>query len=358
MKNITRDINTGEYKRVYLLYGEEEYLKKMYAKKLAAAVCDPEDTMNTTVFQGDSLDINELIGISSTMPFFADRRLVIVYGSGLFKGKGSTAKDKDEEPEDAESTAGSGSDKDKLTDFIKEIPDTTVLVFVEKKDREKDGRKITEVDKRSRLFKAVVANGYAAEINAPSENDLRNWIAQGLAKNGKRISAATADYLVKYAGQDMQNLKNEIDKLVLYAFDREVITNEDIDAVCVKALSARIFDMTDSMVTGRRREALSIYATLTAMREPVQMIFYMLLRHYDQLYVIKEMKETGAGRGEMASAISAQDFVVRKLLQQSERYTLSQIREMIEYGVGLECDWKSGKISPDNIVELFIMHNA
>ncbi len=341
MNNIKQDIKTGEYKRVYLIYGTENYLKKLYADKLRNAVTDPSDTMNSVVFQGDSLSVSELTELCDTMPFFVDRRFILVNRSGLFKAK----RGESEEGSESDSGKSSGSEKDKLTEYIKQIPDTTVLVFVE-----------DDVDKRSRLFKAVKETGYETEIKSLSENDMRLWIGSELKKCGKSVSGATADYLVNYVGTDMEVLAAEIQKLALYAYDRNAVTNEDVKAVCTKAVSAAIFDMTDALAAGQIKKALDVYEELLGMREPVFKTFYSLLKHFTQLYVTKEMMSAGAGKNDIVNALGAHPFVCSKLMGQAGRFSLKELREKVDFGVTLECDAKSGRLSEKNIVELFVTH--
>lgn len=337
MNTIKQHIKTGEYKSVYLIYGSENYLKKLYADKLKNAVTDPDDSMNNVTFQGDGLSIPELIEFCDTMPFFVDRRFVLVNRSGLFKAR------KGEGEGEKETAKGSGSDKDRLTEYIKMIPDTTVLVFVE-----------DEVDKRSKLFKNIKEVGYETEINALSENDLRLWIGSEFKKHGKAITGQTADFLLNYVGTDMEVLSGEIQKLALYVYERESVTSEDVQEVCTKAITSAIFDLTDAMAAGQIKKALSVYEELSAMREPVLKTFFSLLKHFTQLYVVKELQQNGAGKNEIVTALGAHPFVCSKLMAQSGRFKLSELRKKIEYGVTLECDVKSGRLAEKNLVELFI----
>ena len=121
MKNLNEDIKTGQFKQVYLLYGEEAYLKKQYKTRLTKAIIPEGDTMNYSYYEGKNISVPEIIDLAETMPFFAAHRLIVVENSGFFK----TAS-----PE--------------LADYIKAMPDTVIFLFVE-----------TEVDKRGKLYKAV-----------------------------------------------------------------------------------------------------------------------------------------------------------------------------------------------------------
>lgn len=85
MKSINEDIKNRRFKQIYLLYGEEAYLKRMYKEKLRNALVEKEDTMNYNYYAGKGISISEVIDVSETMPFFADRRLIIIENSGFFK---------------------------------------------------------------------------------------------------------------------------------------------------------------------------------------------------------------------------------------------------------------------------------
>ena len=104
MQQIEEDINTGSFHSVYLIFGEEAYLKLFWKKKLREALVSADDTMNCTVYSGKDLDVGALIDQAETMPFFADHRLILVEDSGLFaRGAGG------EEEGSAGSSAGASS---------------------------------------------------------------------------------------------------------------------------------------------------------------------------------------------------------------------------------------------------------
>ena len=84
MKIINEHIKSNEYKNVYLIYGDEPYLKKQYRDKLKAAIAG-DDTMNYTYYEGEKLSVRDIIDMGNTMPFFAERRLIVIQDSGFFK---------------------------------------------------------------------------------------------------------------------------------------------------------------------------------------------------------------------------------------------------------------------------------
>ena len=111
MRTLAEDIRKKEFRRVYLLYGSESYLRVQFRCRLRDAMADPKDTMNVTLFSGKSISEKEIIRTADTFPFFADRRVIIVKDSGFFK-----------------------SQHKELADYIARIPETTCLIFEEETD--------------------------------------------------------------------------------------------------------------------------------------------------------------------------------------------------------------------------------
>ena len=214
MKTIDNDIKYGQLKNIYLLYGEERYLLRQYRDKLKKAIVSPDDTMNFTAFEGTGLNPKEIIDLAETLPFFAERRLILIENSKLFKKSGED-----------------------LADYIGQMPDSTYIVFVE-----------DDVDSKCKLFKEVKKHGSAVEFVTPKEDTLQKWIGKRIAAEGKNITQSTYQRFISKTGTDMENIDKELEKLFCYTMDKEVVEREDIDKVCTNRISNHIFDM----VTGER----------------------------------------------------------------------------------------------------------
>ena len=153
MEKLRQDIRANQFERVYLLYGEERYLVQMYKNQLKKAIIG-DDTMNLNQYTGKGLPVQEVENAVMTMPFFADRRLVLLEDTGLFK-----------------------SSDEQWSNLVKTIPDSCHVLFVEQ-----------EVDKRSRMYKAVKECGYCAEMTHPSMQQRTQWILKGFGRYGLKIT--------------------------------------------------------------------------------------------------------------------------------------------------------------------------
>ncbi len=321
MRQINEDIKQGKLRQVYLLYGEERYLRRQYRDKLRGALCEEGDTMNVHFFEGRGIDTAAVIDLAETMPFFARRRVIFLSDSGLFKSGG-----------------------EKLAEYLANPSETAFFVFTE-----------SEVDKRSRLYKAVQSRGYAAEFAVQDENTLKRWVAGILNREGKLVTEKTVLHFLSKTGTDMENIQMELEKLVCYCLDRETVTAEDVEAVCTTRVSSHIFDMVNAVALGQPRQALDLYYDLLALKEPPMRILFLIARQCNILLQVKELKNKGFDSRSIASKVGVPPFAAGKYLTQASRFKSSVLRRAVEKCVEAEEAVKTGRLNEKMSVEILIL---
>lgn len=320
MQRLIQDIKTGNFNQIYLLYGEEAYLRRQYRDRLKEAVIG-DDTMNYHYYEGKNISIGEVIDQAETLPFFAERRLILVENSGLFKSGGEV-----------------------LADYLKEPAATAYFVFVE-----------PEVDKRSRLFKTVQAKGSAVEFAVRDEATLKRWVLGMVKKENKRISEAALEFFLEKTGTDMENIRREIEKLFCYCLDKEAITADDIDAVCTKRLSNHIFDMVGAIADKKQKKALELYYELLAQKEPPMRIMFLIARQFNLLLQVKELRGKGYSNKTIGEKVGLPGFVAGKYVTQASRFRTEELRDAVELCVDTEEAVKTGKMNENMGVEMLIV---
>lgn len=315
------DIKTQNFKQIYLLYGEETYLRRQYKEKLREAILPVDDTMNITKFEGKNQSPGEIIDLGETMPFFAERRLILIEGSGFFK-----------------------TSSPELADYVKNLPDYLYLIFDE-----------DEVDKRNALYKAVKDKGRVVEMVRQDERTLSRWVLGILKKEQKNITEGTMQYFLGKTGADMENIVQELEKLICYTMERDVITEEDVDAVCTTQITNKIFDMIAAVAEQNQKKALQLYYDLLALKEPPMRILYLISRQFNQLMQVKDLKRLGYDSGAIAKHAGVPPFAVRKYLAQSGRFTMEQLRQAVEDCAASEEAVKTGRLGDTISVELLIV---
>ena len=241
MKDLKNDIAKGSFKKVYLLFGPEQYLVKQYRDMLAEALVPDADELSLVKLStdGKTIDVNDIISECDTLPFFSERRVVMLSDTGLFSAEGRA-----------------------LAEYIPNIPETTTLIITEEK-----------ADKKTVLYKTIAKTGTAAEFTTPDEKTLMGWVSMRLGEAGLRITSADAAFLVETAGINMFNLSNEIDKLAAYCEGKNVVKREDIVLVTVNDIEDKIFVMTDKVSRGDISGALPLLDDLFRLNvKPIQIL--------------------------------------------------------------------------------------
>ena len=187
-----------------------------------------------------------------------------------------------------------------------------------------------EVDKRSRLYKAVKEKGYICELNEQSDQDIMRWVLSVLKRYNKLMSSQTLQLFLTKTGSSMENISKELEKLICYTMGRDEITAQDVEAVCVTQITNRIFDMITAMSQKNQDKALALYYDLLTLKEPPMRIMYLIARNFNQLLMVKELTENGNASSAIATKMGIQSFLVGKLQGQARVFRASTLRRAIE----------------------------
>ena len=322
MKTIDNDIRDGRIKRAYLLYGEERYLIRQYRDKLKKAIVTEDDTMNFSNFEGTEINQKEIIDLAETLPFFAEKRLIIMEDTGLFKKGGED-----------------------LAEYLPSAPESTIFVFVEE-----------EVDKRSKMYKAIgKSEGAAIEFSQQSDDTLARWVGGRIKKEGKGMSQAAYNLFIAKTGSDMENIDKELEKLLCYCLEKDTIEEADVEAITTEQIQSKVFDMVDAISNHKQKVALDLYYDLLALKEPAMRIMFLITRQFQMLMIVKSMSNKGFGNKEIASKAGCPEWAVKKYQAQGRGYSLEQLKKAVNDGVSYEEAVKTGRMNDQLAVELFIM---
>jgi DNA polymerase-3 subunit delta len=319
MQTLAQDMKDRTFKSVYLLYGEETFLKNSYKNQLKASITQG-DTVNFNQFDGKGIGVRELISLSDTMPFFAEKRLILIEDSGFFK-----------------------SPAEELSSYLSQIPDTTCMIFVE-----------SEVDKRSKMFKRVKEVGYVCEMERQNLNQLAKWAGTLLGREGKKITGNTMELFLHKTGDDMENIKMELEKLISYTLGREVIEADDVEAICTERVTNKIFDMVAAIVNRQTRKAMDLYEDLLTLKEPPMRILFLIARQFNQLLQVKELMGKGLDKSGIAAKLKVPPFAAGKLMPQARTFSKEDILSYVNLCVDAEEAVKTGRLGDRMAVELLL----
>lgn len=321
MQKLNEEIKTGQLKQVYLLYGEEAYLRSQYRDKLKTALLGDGDPMNCHYFEGKDISVGEVIDLAETMPFFAPRRVIILENSGFFAHGG-----------------------EQLAEYLAAPAETAYFVFVE-----------PTVDKRSRLYKAISTKGRAIEFKTQDEAVLKRWILGFLKKENKNITERDLNLFLEMTGTDMENIRGELEKLLCYCMNRDVITAQDIEEICTRQVSNQIFDMVSAVALKQQKRAMNLYYDLLTLKEPPMRILYLITRQFNMLLQVKELKNKGCDANVIGEKVGLAGFIAKKYIAQAAKFKETELRAAVRDCVEAEEAVKTGRMNDIMSVELLIV---
>lgn len=319
---------------IYLLYGEETYLLETRLKKIKKEFGELVKGINFV--QIDESNISEIISDIETPAFGYPTKLIIAKNTGLFKKEKRGAKSKATKTEKANDKKKMGSLTDKVAEYILDHKDIfsedVTLVFVEE-----------EADKNN-LYKAIEKIGEVTQFEQLKLPQLIDNIKKICNAYKVNIDYETTKYFIECCGTNMQDLINEIRKLIEYAGTNGTIQKEDIDKLSIKQLDSVIFDLTDNLGKKDIAKSLEVLNNLLYSKEPIQKILITLYNHFKKLYIVKLAEKY---KKDLATAMNLkpnQMFLTNKYRAQARYFETKELRKILEEFIDLDANYKIGLI--------------
>lgn len=320
--SLERELNTN-LRSIYLLYGEEQYLIDMAIKKIKKKFGELLLGINYIVL--DESNIDDLIPNIEMPAFGYDKKLIIVKNSGLFKKDG-----RKKAPTEIQERIGNY-----ISDNLSIINEGVILIFVE-----------SEVDKNS-VYDLIERTGIVCQIDWLKPNQIVQKLKKICALYKVNASDMTLNYLIETSGTSLQDLINEIRKLIEYVGENGTITEKEVDLLASKQIESIIFDLTDSLGLKQTDKALEVLNNLIYQKEPIQKILVTLYNHFKKLYFCKEAVRLNKDVVNSLNLKPTQTFLVTKYKKQASYFKQNDLKQIMEELVNLDYNYKIGNIDLD-----------
>lgn len=302
-KEFKASLKSGDISSLYIFCGEEGYLREYYLSELQKTVVgDMMPEFNLTIINR-APEFNELADVVESYPAMHDRRMVIVRDFDVIGANADFA--------------------EKAEKLFSDMPEYCVLVFVYANIEYKP-------DKRRKLYKVFEKNGITVDFSKASRTDLISWIKRRFLANEKDIDTDTADFLMFYCGEIMQQLIPEIEKISSYAKKREV-TREDIEAVATRNVSSAVFDAANAVAEKKYAKALSVLENLEAQNESPIPVLSLIAQQFKRLYAAKLILADGGGKNEIMALFDMRsDYPAKLAINAARGMDIRYIKRAIE----------------------------
>ena len=306
-----KQLKDGELSSVYLFCGEEHFVCASALSQLESAIVDPSlRELNCTVL--DAPDAETIVQACQTVPFCAQKRLVIVKDFSLLV------------------TGGSSQGENAILSYLSSPSETCVLVFV-----------CALPDKRRKTYKAI-ANHSIVEFNVLTSFEAQKWAIQFLKREGVFLSQEDAAFLCQYTSSTPFLLAPELEKLISYV-KNSTVTRQDILDIVTPISDFNVFKMIEFILAKNKEAALKILSTMLASREDPIMILAVISRHFSHLLAFSQLEKGKIRKSEIIKILGIRDFMFSKLSTQCRAKTEKQIKQAVDLCHQTDESLKSGK---------------
>ena len=331
MASVIEDhLKTGNFLSLYLLYGEESYLKSHYCRRLAGgAVAKGTESFNLHLFDGE-LNLSRFAAALGNMPLMSEKKCVIL--------------------RDIDPDALGADEWEELEQALAAVPEECILIL---------HFDAVAPDKRGKRWKRLLAicreKGVAAEMGRLPAGELARWVEKRVRQNGCRISREMAGRLIETCGRDMTRLCGEIDKLCAFASGGEIGPNQ-MDALSVKPLEASVYDLARAITAGNTARCLRILDELFYKKEEPVMILAVLSGAFCDLYRAKTALESGATQKQIESDFNyrGKEFRVGNALRDCRRQSAPFLSESLKILMKTDERLKSSRTDKRVVLEQLI----
>ncbi|MBC7261917.1 MAG: DNA polymerase III subunit delta, partial [Chloroflexi bacterium] len=331
----------------YLFHGEDELTRSEELARWKTKLGDPAlASLNTTILDGRKLDLSVLTRACETLPFMAERRVVIVenFWSKFEPPKESRGKEKR-----LRISATDAALIRELQQYLLKVPETTHLLFLESQALSQDNPAFHTLptDKR---------RAYIKEFKPPMGDDLWRWIEQRMKNKGGAIMPQAAKELARLVGNELRQLDQELEKLVAYVNFQRPVTVTDVHKVASITLTGNIFALVDAIGLRQRERAIRCLHELLESGASPSYLLTMIERQFRILLQVKEMQAQRVAPSEMQTTLGiSHAFIIEKSLRQTRNFTLERLEAILNRLAEVEQAIKTGQMDELLALDLLVV---
>ncbi len=320
---------------VYLIHGEDEFSIAQFVAEIKAKLGDSAmAAMDYIELDGRLISMNELVTATQSVPFLADRRLVVLNHPLTFANRLSS--------------------NQIFLDYLENIPGSSALVLVEK--RTLTDEKDREKGKFHWLEGWAINAGRRAYLRYYGQRkgkEMSRWIQNRARELGGQFSYQAADFLSSLVGEDSRLADQEIQKLLSYVNFQRTVAPDDVEYLTPLAGESNIFEMVDAMGNQDGPQALGMLHRLLEEQDPLS-IFGMVVRQFRLLLLTREILDQGGSEDEIMGLLAIPRFVARKLSIQARHFDMATLDSVYIKLLDVDESIKTGQMDASLSLDLVL----
>ncbi|MBD3917910.1 DNA polymerase III subunit delta [Paenibacillus sp. PR3] len=331
-----KELKSGKLRPVYVAYGSDRYRMEQFSSMLADKLFNREEReLGIVKFDTSETAIEEAAAEAETLPFFVDKKLIIIRDASVLAAAGAGTKEGKIEHR-----------AERMLEYIEQPMESTIVLFMVYADK---------LDERRKLVKRLKEQGALVSFNELDGPELRRWVTRRAAEQGRTMKDDAAELLVTRTGTRLQQLAQETDKLCLYAGEGGTIDVTSVELLTASTVEEDVFSLIDAIASMQKDKALNLYRDLLLRREEPIKIAALLASQLRLMLQVKELSAQQYSPQQIASHLSIHPFRVKLAAEKSSRLSTQRLGDSLSELAELDYRMKTGQVDKTLGLELFLL---
>ncbi|PWV98404.1 DNA polymerase III delta subunit [Paenibacillus cellulosilyticus] len=331
-----KELKSGKVRPVYVAYGSDRYRMEQFASQLADKLFNREEReLGIVKFDTSETAIEEAAAEAETLPFFVDKKLIVIRDASVLAAAGAGTKEGKIEHR-----------AERMLEYIEQPLESTIILFMVYADK---------LDERRKLVKRLKEQGALLSFNELEGPELRRWVVRRASDQGRTMEDDAAELLVTRTGNRLQQLAQETDKLCLYAGEGGRIDVASVEELTASTVEEDVFSLIDAIASMQKDKALRLYRELLLRREEPIKIAALLASQLRLMLQVKELSGQQYSPQQIASHLGIHPFRVKLAAEKSTRLSVQRLGESLSTLAELDYRMKTGQVDKTLGLELFLL---
>ncbi|RIN00201.1 DNA polymerase III subunit delta [Staphylococcus warneri] len=318
---------------IVTVYGEvADLVEKKSSEIINKYLQTEKDDFNFIKFNLYETEITPIIEETLTMPFFSDKKAILVKNAYVFTGEKVTKE--------------LNQNTDQLMEFLEKYDGDNLIIFEVYQNK---------LDERKKLTKTLKKNGQLKKVEQMSEEEIKKWIQSKLNENFKDIKQDALNMFIELTGVNFNIISQELDKLMLFLGDRPTINKDDVNHIINRSLEQNVFLLTEYIQKRQKNKAIQLVKDLINMKEEPIKLLALITSNYRLYYQCKILSQKGYSGQQIAKTVNVHPYRVKLALGQVRHYQLEDLLNIIDSCAETDYKLKSSYMDKQLILELFIL---
>jgi len=321
---LNQEVKKNKILPFYYFYGDENFLIEDTIRTIKEKVVGSSPSgFNLHIYYANEDSPEEIINAAWTRPFLSQRKLLVVRNADGFSGK----------------------QLESFLPYLKKPTSTTCLIFVAK-----------NADTRKKFFQELKKIGGMVQFKSLSENRMAFWIKKEVEKLAKKISPEALSFLIENTGGSLENIFHEMQKVVLYVGEKNLIEINDLEDIIVDSTTRSVFDLIFYLGNKDSKNSLKVLDKMLLNGDPPLLILTMIIRQIRLILRAKEILGQGGSFREMKKSLNVPEFTLKRLASQTKHFSFDELIKSYTYLLETDLALKSSIVSKQLILEKLIIN--